>query len=174
MTPHPFFITGLPRSRSAWLSNLFTTDQTVCHHDKPYEEHLLVNPRRVGFSGPEIAAQFTEIRKQHPECPWVVVLRNAGEALTSLKHWAGDLLPQDDVVDVFWKERVHLIAHICTHANVQTVSFEGLNDEINTRLIWAHLLPGIAFDLERWKLLCGLNVQQQLKGKPWPSAQSRA
>jgi hypothetical protein len=29
----PFFITGLPRSRTAWLANFFTTDHSFCYHD---------------------------------------------------------------------------------------------------------------------------------------------
>ncbi len=29
-----FLIIGLPRSRTAWLANFLTTDQTLCYHDK--------------------------------------------------------------------------------------------------------------------------------------------
>ena len=30
----PFFITGLPRSRTAWLANFFTTQTAFCFHDR--------------------------------------------------------------------------------------------------------------------------------------------
>lgn len=157
-----FFITGLPRSRSAWLANLFTTDQTLCWHDKPFSESLLENPRRVGFAGPELVKQFSDITKLLPEAPWIVVLRDQAEALASFKHWAGDLLPQDDIVLKFWKERCHVLSMICPHSNVQTVNYSELDLEPVCRDIWRWLLPDIGFDSERWKLLNGLNVQQDI------------
>lgn len=170
--PKPFFISGLPRTRTAWLSNLLTTDQTLCFHDTRFFDYLLVNPRRVGFSGPELVTQFDEIAAAFPEAPWVIVLRNKDEALNSFKLWAGDLLPQDDVLEIFWRNRAHAVSGLCKHPNVFTVSYEMMDDEIIAREMWAHLLPGIPFDLERWQLLKKLNVQQDKRSvKPWPSVQ---
>lgn len=164
---NPFFVTGLPRSRTAWLANLFTTDQTICWHDRRFEEALTINPKRVGFSGPELVTQFEHIRELFPKSPWLVVLRNADEALTSFKLAAGDLLPQDDLLLKFWKDRCHLLSQICTHANVTTVAFSELNNEEVIRAIWARILPDIAFDVQRWEMLSKLNVQQTIK-EPWP------
>lgn len=158
----PFYVTGLPRSRTSWLANLFTTDQTICYHDKPYSEHLLVNPRRVGFSGPEIVTQFDEINQKWPEAPWLVVFRKLEDSLSAFKVWSGTIPgATDEVIDKFFHARADVIAHICTKPNVRAVEFSDLDDETTMRLVWAHLLPGIGFDLERWQLLCNLNVQQQ-------------
>lgn len=158
-----FMVTGLPRSMTGWLSNLFTTDKSICWHDVRFEEALTVSPKSVGFSGPELVAQFDDIQAQFPDTPWLVVLRNADDAKTAFKQAAGDLLPQDDVVDKFWAERCHAISKICSHPNVATVKFDELGTESIARRIWGYLLPQIEFDVERWKMLCKLNIQQKIK-----------
>lgn len=158
----PFFISGLPRCRSAWLANLLTTDKTLCHHDRKFEEHLLVSPRRVGFAGPELVMQYDQIHDQFPDAPWVIVLRKVEESIASLKALDMTDAP-DESWDLVYRERSDAIAHICTKVFVETVFFDDLHHENIIRLIWAHLLPGIPFDLERWRLLNGFNVQQHIK-----------
>lgn len=168
----PFcIVTGLPRSRTAWLANLLTTDLTIVFHDSP------VVPRgtfkQVGFAGPELVTQYGKFRDMFPSCPWLVIRRKPDEALAAFKKWAGDLLPQDDVMESFWRERVKVFDELCTKPGVETVPYAALDDVNTIREIWKMLLPDIAFDSERAKMLQDLNIQQHLtkKLKTWPLGQ---
>src|SRR5262245_11295408 len=69
----PFFVPGLPRSRTAWLANWLTTDTSLCLHDVRYSKTLLQGGRRVGFAGPELLDQSNEILGAHPQSRWLVV-----------------------------------------------------------------------------------------------------
>jgi len=171
----PFFCTSLPRSRSCWLSNLLTTDDSLCYHDKSYDPVKVYGKfKQIGFCGPELITQFDEIYRAHPYAPWLLIIRKPDEALASFKHFAGDLLPQDDLLDVFWKKRCAEIDGLQqSKANLLTMSWDSFDNVFDMQLIWKHLLPTVAFDEERWRLLCDMNIQQDLKKglKRWPSLQ---
>lgn len=155
----PFIITGLPRSRTAWLANLFTTDRTICHHDCAFSfEAIPDNDKIVGFSGPQLCLQFTEVANYFPTAPWLVVIRDGNDSLASFKKLAE---PEITVTDKWWADRVHLISQICARYQVEVIRFDDLDNEREMRLAWAHLLPGIDFDVDRYKMLCKLNVQQE-------------
>lgn len=158
----PFFVTGLPRSRTAWMANWLTTDRTLCYHDQACSAELLRADRLVGFSGSELAEQFGAIAVRWPAAPWVVMLRDSGEALEAFKRWAGPRLPDGRVVDAWWQKRRHLISGLCAHPVVFPVTIQMLQEEHVARNAWYHLLPEIPFDLARWTVLKGFNVQQQL------------
>jgi hypothetical protein len=159
----PFFVTGLPRSRTAWLANLLTTDTTICFHDVPFSIGAVDNGKVVGFSGPQVCKQFTEVCRFFPNAPWLIVLRNPDDALASLiyvkRKVEANVVPMPDG---FWDARRELISALCLKHQVQTVTFEELDDEEVMRSVWAHLLPGIPFDSQRFDLLCKMNVQQKL------------
>jgi len=173
---NPFFVTCLPRSRSAWLANWLTTDKSICYHDQPYTFALATVPQRVvGFAGPELIKQANWIFERFPGAPWLVVTRNPEEALLSFKAWAGDRITVDEgTLRWFWYRREVDLAIIGSRPMVMTVKFDGdLDDSTMAPRIWAHLLPGIEFDAERWNMLRALNVQQDLKKKAsiWRSEQ---
>lgn len=176
MSAYVFFVSGLPRSRTAWLANWFTTDASICWHDRPFDRSLVESSHKpfVGFSGPELVVQFDEIRKHFPISPWLMILREEAQALASFREFAGDLLPQDDIVEKFWRQRCHTVSLICSHSNVVTYSFDDLESEAKCQEIWLRMLPDIEFDSERWNLLNDLQVQQDLNKnlKKWPSLQS--
>lgn len=165
----PFFITGLPRSRTAWLANWFTTGPTFCYHDRRFEMFLVERngARRTGFSGPEIVTQAGTIQDLYPDAPWIVVLRNSEKAFASFLDVMRRTkigLPLDQV-EAVWNQRKNEVIHLCARPNVLPVDFSDLDQETVARRVWAHVLPGVAFDLERWKLLKEFNVQQQLEGQ---------
>ena len=157
----PFFCTGLPRSRTAWLANLFTTDTTLCYHDQKFDIGMVNDGKRVGFSGPEVCTQFTEVTRFFPNAPWLIVLREQSEALQALNN----VLPVGEVCTVpldFWQGRCHLISALCAKHQSMTVNFTDLDNESVMRNIWAHLLPGIPFDSDRYQMLCKLKVEQKI------------
>ena len=153
----PFFVTGLPRSRTCWLANLFTTDTTICYHDVPFDLAKVDCGKVVGFAGPQVCTQFTDICRFYPQAPWLIVLREQSEALAAFKKVATNI----EVPENYWRDRCHLISALCSKWQAMTVNFDELDSESVVRGAWAHLLPGIPFDAERYRLLCWMNVQQR-------------
>lgn len=154
----PFFVTGLPRSRTAWLANLLTADTTICFHDVPFSIGAVDNGKVVGFAGPQVCTQFTEVCRFFPHAPWLIVLREQSEALEAVRRCAPNVVVPED----YWKGRCHLISALCAKHQAMTVKFDELDRESVIRPVWAHLLPGIPFDSQRFDLLCKMNVQQKL------------
>jgi hypothetical protein len=173
---HVFFATGLPRSRTAWMANWLTTDLSLCWHDKPFDESLLIPGRLVGFSGPELINQFDAIQESRPNSRWIVVLRNENDALLSFRRWAGELLPEHISLETIWQDRCHKISQMCRHPNVKAYHYKDLDDVEKCRELYQWVLPGLEFDEERWKLLNELNVQQDLNKAVnlWHLQQSQA
>lgn len=160
-----FFVTGLPRSRSAWLANWLTTDQTLCLHDVPFDAALLSAARRVGFAGPELVEQFGAIRQAVPQAPWLVVWRAPIDSMDSFARWAGKRLPEDrTALRQLWDRRVDALLDIGRSAGAMDVAYAMLDAPKTARAIWDHLLPGVPWDGARWQQLKKLNVQQNLNG----------
>lgn len=169
----PFFITGLPRSRSAWISNWLTTVRSLCFHDMPFDEDLLRCASYVGFAGPELVTQFSAVRKDYPSSKWVVVLRKSEDALNSFLAWSRDLVNGEDAKQ-FWNTRVYELEKLTMSPNVRRVAYQELDSEMHARDLWEFLLPDIPFDPVRWCLLQRLNIQQdKTKGNIWPLAPLR-
>jgi hypothetical protein len=167
---NPFFVTGLPRSRTAWTANWLTTDNSICHHDIPFDKSLLNGREHVGFCGPEVVMQYNEIRQELPDAPWLVLLRNSRDALLSFRKVADPLLEvSEEAMRKLWEEREYAIGSLTSRPGVECVRFEELDLEPVARSVWAHLLAGIAFDVERWRMLCDFNIQQDVnkKAKAW-------
>lgn len=93
-----FFITGLPRSRTAWFANLFTWGDSICYHDGLCPEdglclvssfdHLLKRLKEGnGPRGHSCASNILVWRKLHKEFPdakWVFVSRDGGAIIDSV------------------------------------------------------------------------------------------
>ena len=166
----PFFITGLPRSRTAWLANLFTTEESVCHHEPARGMGALLmdgwRKSRIGISDASLVLQFAELREQYPDAPWVYVDRDPQQVIKSLVEFLRFNSPgnriSDSQLDSMVRLHLHHAASVQADAvRVLTVRYEVLDDEDAIRGIWAWLLPdGPEFDLDRWQVLRGLNVQQ--------------
>lgn len=92
-----YFITGLPRSRTAWLSNLLTYGNSFCWHDIRYIEGssipapleqikkrlALSGFEKIGASDPAIISCWEWLRDSYPNAKWVVIERDSGESLLS-------------------------------------------------------------------------------------------
>jgi hypothetical protein len=170
MTPiAPFFVTGLPRSRTAWLSNLFTTGGLVCLHEGlRHGVGKLVAQIKAGEvhgnSDSSIPLHWEPLFEFFPKARWVIVERDPEEALAShvafleagglkvnpvrLRHAHREVLRQTE--RMLWA-----VPHL-------VVPFSGLSDIETVRRVWEHCLPDRTFDAQRATWLQRLNVQQQL------------
>lgn len=173
----PFFITGLPRSRTAWVSNWLTSGSTVCFHDveafpggvpvvgiKQAESGM----RQVGFAGPETAKDFDQATRVYPDAPWLVIRRNSREAFAAFLEWAGDDVKDHRAARLFWDQREELLNRIIGHSRTMVVATHELDREPLAERMWEHLRVMGEFDPIRWAVLRTLNVQQDKeKAKSW-------
>ena len=156
---HYFFITGLPRTRTAWLANFLTYgDKSLCYHEAFADGDIetvfgMTKCDYIGNSDCGNTYFLSSIRTLYPNAVHVLIKRPAGEVKVSL----GKLLNEDvnDTVD-------KLSAHIEDYERITrplVVDFKDLDSENIIRKIWGACLPEIPFDKPRWEMLRMMNVQ---------------
>ncbi len=162
----PFFITGLPRSRTAWLA-AWVSAQKLCLHDVPpnLTEWATLADGVCGYSGAELALEYGRLRGSFPDAKWLVVIRDLDEAVKSFRTWASVAVPDRFDVMGFFRERAALLDQI----EGRRVRFEDLSDVNTAKGVWDYLMPprpghdGTAstFDSKRFFFFDGLNIQQR-------------
>lgn len=149
-----FMVLTAPRSASTWVANWLTTDTTVCVHEPlwhcHYEdlEHSLHYPgRMIGLSETGLA-RFPEFVNAHPSRKVILHrdLKECSDSLVALgfgvlKHWEG-VLEQIEGRHYHWQD---------------------VFDPAKAREIYEYLLQR-AFDADRHRLLCGIEMQPHFAG----------
>jgi len=167
-----FFITGLPRSRTAWLANFFTSGSVFCWHDllrtkKPcdldqYES--LPGVAHYGDSDSALLLCAEQVQRLHPDAHWVVVHRPAKACEKSFRDYFGKHpypgVTEENVEFAFRMVTDKLVETVNTlkPANVLHVQFDELNDVRVMRDIWHWCVGDLRFPVERFKLLNQLRV----------------
>jgi len=148
-------VTSLPRSRTAWLAVWLTSGSVLCLHDTTHYPNGS-NDRQIAFSGPEVVELFTH----YSYIPKLIVWRTTEGAFESFYRIAEKNGLSREVVAEFWQNRLHQLQEASNLPNVKTVQFESLDDETVARSVWEHLRRDEPFDVERWRMLSKLNIQQ--------------
>jgi hypothetical protein len=160
-----FFITGLPRSRTAWFANLFTTGSVFCWHDALKEGPLditlskarVLMPSVLYFGNSDSAVPLAarEIYKAFPEAKWVFVRRDFDDAYDSFCKEFADLLPGHEIKKNFSKimEGLQIARLTIPEENQICIDYDALDNEKIIREVWEFCLPSVRFSTERWKLL---------------------
>jgi hypothetical protein len=162
-----FFITGFPRSKTAWFANYFTFGESFCFHEaiaqdlllKEGVEHELIHNFRihspdikVGNSGCDNVYHQDELLDSYPDAKWVIVERHELEVRSSMIKCTG------------------LSADIVEKTNaIFSASLRELKDKISPfvipfnfdrrKIIELHEYLGIDFHPERYYSLRNFNVQ---------------
>jgi hypothetical protein len=164
-----FFILALPRSRTAWLANLFTTGEVFCFHDASrmvqYDlpsvlRHSPETATYVGDSDNGLAL-FPHALKDFPNAPIVVVERDAAEVRASLGKLAShQRLPReylDQMTELTW-DRLQSVRTLPQCKMV--VAYEDLDDVDVLEEMWNALVPQAApFDRARAEHLMDFHVE---------------
>lgn len=87
-----FFITGLPRSRSAWFAEFMTDDNVYCYHEllnkikvkEDFKKMMLVDHQHVGNS--DCGLFMTDHQEIFPDAKTVIIHRNINDVYHSLKE----------------------------------------------------------------------------------------
>lgn len=167
-----FFITGTPRSRTAWLAAVFSTGPALCYHEPTRELHELCQRhggRSVGVSSPSFVLRFRALRADYPRTPWLYVERDPQEALASLlvflrPHFGAASAQAPEVIEAglnaLMARHQEEAQVLKAHPMVKVVRYEDLDNTAAAAEIWQHLLPDEPADLARWKLMGGLRIEQ--------------
>lgn len=161
-----FFISGLPRSRTAWLANLFTTDRTFCYHDALSFNSLLSMVQRfaehkeekVGDSDSALILHMSPLMRFFPNAAWVFVRRPLEEASSSFWRTYGPKYPNGPTSPRECDLRFEVLEEQLGQAesmvaNKMIVTFDRLSDERTIRRMWGFLLGDVPFNRERYLML---------------------
>ena len=149
-----FFILGLPRSRTAWFANLFTTDRTHCFHElfvvgEKFKDRFKSNKEYTGNADVNLMLY----PEGFEDIPTVIINRPIKESINSvIKNFEIGNYP------VYVKNGViitnNFLQQIKLLPNVIIEDYHNLNIE----RIWNHCVPTIPIDKDRLKLLEKLRV----------------
>jgi hypothetical protein len=163
-TQERYFITGLPRSRTAWLANFFTYGLSWCWHEgiKFKENHMEIDGYQyIGDSDSSHVMQH-ELQWKYPKAKVVIVKRNEDDVRASLremfKHMAKETVDKSldaniGALEVFRQRCLEISQPL------YEIPFEDLDSEKEMERMWNFLLPTIKFPLDRYKALNILTIE---------------
>jgi hypothetical protein len=172
MPQAPFFITGLPRTRTAWLANLFSTAGAHCYHDLlgkvrdfgEFRSRLQpIVPSRRGDSDSGLLLLFDRVSGMFPLSHWLLVLRPVHDCIASLKRAAAGtqwetMAAEFETTQHHWLARYRqAILEMSQDNRVRVVMYEEL-DNFNTVDKAAEFL-GLELTRERFDFLNTLRVE---------------
>lgn len=166
----PIFITGLPRSRTAWLSAFLTMPGAIVEHERQ-RQFRTVGEYLQSFGEPVIGDSSSllpmihkEVAARFPSSPWVYVYRDADEALeAAVAACRPDL---EGYIRRGWPRLVELNQAVGYLPNVLRVEHNLLDHASVMQDIMKHL--GLGWGPLRFELFRRLNVQaQQYEPDDW-------
>lgn len=158
----PFLITGLPRSRTAWLSVAATNDQSICLHeptihldrwedvfDKVWQGHW---SRYVGISDSIMGFHLSEIIERcRPRV--LIVERDIHEVEASLRRLG---VPPTNYCAMLKAALAY------AHPSFLRVPFQSLSDSRIVAHALRHLMPNAWISVERIEQLQRMNIQTDM------------
>lgn len=174
-----YFITGLPRSRTAWLANLLTYGCSFCWHDAvkfggvrgivEAMERAYQMPRVsvAGNSDSSLSLVQSELFLLYPMARWVIVKSDFETALNSFikaftaDHYIGIPSPNPDVARSIFEQarrRLELLESRLPAARLLKLDVADLDESDAVEAVWNFCVPDEPFNVERWRQLDGLRV----------------
>ena len=186
--PQPlFFITGLPRSRTAFAANLFTTGRITCRHefsadlsDPAYIIPALRNLRGrfVGTADTAAPLYLEKILEKMPEIPVIILDRDPAEVEKSLRKVLEGLYAREmpSLLDGHRApaERIHAtleriptaiaklsegLERIRRFPRVISLPWWMLDEPSAVRDMQEHIAPGEPFDFMRLDMLRNFRIE---------------
>jgi hypothetical protein len=160
MTAKPFLITGLPRSRTAWLSVLCSTSESICYHEpsvgvsdiadiegifqSEFFKYVGISDSTLGFFLPWIL--------EHIKPRTLIVARDPREVAESGARLG---LTDTNFLDLLSAR----LTEFREHPLVMWVPFEALKTKRVIQKIYWHLMPGHAFGEDRYEELAKMRIE---------------
>lgn len=170
-----YLITGVPRTRTAWLSNLLTYGPSFCAHelltvagiDGAAEYLSRLNYKFLGVSDSGAGLAWRKLLQKFPQIKVLRVKRPWKEAAASHhKYFTENPLPGIPNASLagteLWchalDEELDKMAHAMPDGRYRIVDFTDLHNEPICAWIWQWLIPGEPFNCERWRLLDRMRI----------------
>ena len=169
MKQQNFFVFGLPRSRTAWFSNLLTTDDSICLHEyspfNGYEKMQKIfkesGMKYCGESNPN-PQFFFETKKHYPDSPFVYIRRPFKESLLSLIKLPIKEKPPNNAIEKVMISASSNIDKILSDKNLLIVDFHSITEGVCEQVI-KHCMPDKEINMLRIRHLLYLNIQRNEK-----------
>jgi len=145
-----FIIMGLPRSRTAWLSNFLSYDGLFCYHEglngcKTLKDYFLKLGKNIGDANTGLY-QFNFEKYLFSNTKIIVIDNDVEPAIEYARQTYGTDITTDIIK---WKKRLD---------NIKGLHIPFHDIDINLETIWTYVTD-IPFDGERAEVLKGLNIQ---------------
>lgn len=178
MNPVPFFITGIPRTRSAWLANFFTTQSGFCHHDKMKDGWTartiqdamvrlhMAGKTHVGDADSGLMLIAAELVRLYPQSRWLFVHRTPQSTSDSYRKWfnQGNEYPgidcQADIEEIMAAAQTQYLQALAAVpvSRRMEVDYADLDDPKFMRAAWDWCVPGLVWDQARYEMLDAMQV----------------
>lgn len=152
-------ITGLPRSRTAWMANFFTFGDSFCFHEALVDGGDMtrafssVDTPYIGNSDSEIPFFADKDDKIYAKAKHVLIRRDKKEVVNSLQRmFRVDIAHAVD-------ECVEALERYESVFKPLVVEFGDLNDKETMMAVWHFCLPTIPFPERRWEMLNDFKVE---------------
>lgn len=173
-----FFITGLPRSRTAWLANLLTWGRTFCYHEPLYsctrvaDLNLLADKAKaegllnVGGSDSGLPFFWRETRELFPNALWLVVRRPVKDVVISYTeyftkhpfHGMGTLSTESvEELCINLDRELDALCRTLPDSQKLVVRFDDLGETNTVRYLW-HFLTSEKFSRLRFEQLKNFRI----------------
>lgn len=157
----PFFVFGLPRSRTLWLSRWLSYGSRYVAHDLAVEcdtiddflDTLTLGP--AGTAETAAVEAWPLIREAFPQARVAVVFRPIEEVRASLIR-AG--VPVDAAVMEALEKRLEAMTELARQPLVMSLSYAALSNKEVCADLFTHL-TGEKFDSGWWDMMSGANIQ---------------
>lgn len=166
----PFYIGGLPRSRTAWLSVIATTGRSVCGHEvsKDFDDFAQlaaawvrpphIDTEFVGISDSGLGLHVQRILQEiGPRT--LIIDRDIEMVRLSLRRYMSGLSYDEAAGDAFLTRLQRALDSVAKHPLVLRIPYEKLNDATSVQHAMAWLLPGV--NMAHVDPMMRLNVQVQ-------------
>lgn len=185
----PYFITGLPRSRTAWLSVLLTWDTSFCFHEAsstcgpisrlPHAMGLIDGMcayPHIGNSDPNLGLFSGEMLDMFPKSKWLFIHRDMVDSYLAMAEAMSSegITPDMDALKRLVSRTLCGITDLTMKLPRERklhVNYGDLRQESTIRAIWEYLLPATSFPVERYRMLEGMRITAILNGKKKPCSE---
>lgn len=163
-----FWITGYPRSRTAWLANLFTWGNSICLHDELAEHEsvesfanrmheLSETYQSVGVSDSALTLFREPLMKHFPDSKWLLILRQRIDALNAFVKAE---FAEHREATCYFRALEKAIPGIQLNGPAMMEIYSALNDIDTVKDIWHYILPNEPFPIERVQMLGAMRITQ--------------
>ena len=157
-----FFITGLPRSRTAWLASFFTGNNSFCYHELlrisgGFEDGVkkLLNRKElyVGNSDSSLPIWMDKIDYILCDSPIVIIERDVNEVANSLTN----LFDRDDFTNML-DTTLEGLEIIKNKYNYISIDYNKLSEQSCLKTVWDFCTPKLPFDKDKFEMLKSINI----------------